>query len=379
MLNPYTNFWHDKQVLITGHTGFKGSWLALWLKRLGAKVTGIALEPETLPNLFNLACVADVLEKSCICNIRNYDQVCRIIHDSKPEIIFHLAAQPLVRAGYDDPMLTFSTNIMGTAHILEALRGLSSVKAAVMITTDKVYKNMEHIYPYREDDPLGGYDPYSASKAASEIVISSYRDSFLSNQGVAVASVRAGNVIGGGDWSKDRLIPDAIRAWQQKKTLHIRRPDAVRPWQHVLEPLAGYLILAEKLWHEPSLAGAYNLGPHTHEAATVQEVIELASSQYADADRIIHNNLNSLSHTKHTNIPDISYGNGTDGPHEAGLLALEITKARNILGFSPKWNLKQTVERTIIWYCNLAKGKNASVLCEADIDDYEKESCQAYK
>ncbi len=235
-----TAFWHGKRVLVTGHTGFKGGWLVLWLRQLGATVCGTALPPATNPNLFELARVAEGID-SHFCDIRDSEHLAALVRACRPDIVLHLAAQPLVRASYRDPLGTFSSNIMGTAHVLDALRGLDSVRVALMVTTDKVYRNLEQPYPYREDDALGGHDPYSASKAASEIVIASYRDAFLREQGVAVASARAGNVIGGGDWSEDRLIPDAVRAWQADEILEIRRPQAIRPWQHVLEPLHGYL------------------------------------------------------------------------------------------------------------------------------------------
>ncbi|MFY8051770.1 MAG: CDP-glucose 4,6-dehydratase, partial [Armatimonadaceae bacterium] len=261
-------FWNGKRVVITGHTGFKGSWLTLWLSQLGAKVTGIALEPCTTPSIFNEANIAECCDHH-VCDIRDAAKTASLIKAANPEIIFHLAAQPLVRLSYREPLETFASNVMGTANVLNALRECPDCRTAVMITTDKVYHNREWAWPYREDDTLGGHDPYSASKAACEIVINSFRQSFLNDAGVAVASVRAGNVIGGGDWSEDRLIPDAVRAWTSGQTLSIRRPDSVRPWQHVLEPLRGYIELAEKLHETPSLAGAYNFGPRTHMAATV--------------------------------------------------------------------------------------------------------------
>ena len=261
----------------------------------------------------------DKLCQSHFCDIRDADALADFIKAARPEVVFHLAAQPLVRASYREPRQTFATNVMGTAHVLDALRGLDSVRAAVMVTTDKVYRNNEWPWPYREDDALGGRDPYSASKAASEIAIASYRDAFLSAQGVAVASARAGNVIGGGDWSEDRLIPDAVRAWQAGQPLEVRRPQAIRPWQHVLEPLAGYLALAHKLWEQPALAGAYNFGPESSEATTVRELVEMARAAYGSGE--------------------VRYSEGTEGPHEAGSLALEVAKARMALGVRPKWTL----------------------------------------
>lgn len=345
------DFWRNRRVLVTGHTGFKGSWLALWLERLGAHVSGLALPPPTEPNLFTLATVGETVE-SHVQDIRDPTATAARIRAIAPEVVFHLAAQPLVRASYREPLATYATNVMGTAHVLEALRGVESVRVAVMVTTDKVYRNLEQPYPYREDDALGGHDPYSASKAACEFVIASYREAFLREQGVAVASARAGNVIGGGDWSEDRLIPDAVRAWQAKQPLVVRRPQAVRPWQHVLEPLAGYLRLAQHLWFNPQDAGAFNFGPLTHEAATVRQVIERCRDGYGSGE--------------------VVWGNGCEGPHEAGLLMLEITKACGTLGWFPRWTLDESVARTMHWYRSYASGADARALCLADIRAYEE-------
>jgi len=347
-VNP--NFWYGKRIFLTGHTGFKGGWLGLWLQRLGAYATGVALPPNTAPSLFELARVADGMD-SHFCDIRDAAALAAIVKQARPEIVLHLAAQPLVRISYREPLETFASNVMGTAHVLDALRRLDSVRVAIIVTTDKVYRNREWPYPYREEDTLGGHDPYSASKAASEIVIASYRDAFLSEQGVAVASARAGNVIGGGDWLEDRLIPDAVRAWQAARALEIRRPQAIRPWQHVLEPLAGYLTLAQKLWEEPELAGAYNFGPETREAVNVRQVVEMARAAYGGGEVIC--------------------GAGTDGPHEAGWLALETAKARVALGFAPKWVLAESVNRTMAWYRAQHEGADARDLCEAEIAAYE--------
>jgi CDP-glucose 4,6-dehydratase len=348
--HPGSGFWAAKRVLVTGHTGFKGSWLALWLHRLGAEVTGISLPPLTEPNLFSVAKVGE-LSQSRFCDVRDAVALADVIKAAGPEIVFHLAAQPLVRASYREPRETFATNVMGTAHVLDALRGVDSVRVAVMVTTDKVYRNNEWLWPYREDDALGGRDPYSASKAASEIAIASYRDAFLSAQGVAVASARAGNVIGGGDWSDDRLIPDAVRAWQAGQPLSVRRPQAIRPWQHVLEPLAGYLTLAHKLWEQPDLAGAYNFGPETNESFTVHALVEMVRAAYGDGE--------------------VRYEEETDGPHEAGRLALEAAKARIALGVSPLWPLAQAVQRTMAWYRKQHEGADARTLCHAEITAYE--------
>ncbi len=343
-------FFHGKRVLLTGHSGFKGSWLALWLDRLGAKVTGVSLLPNSQPNLFSLAGIEECCDSHFL-DIRDRTPLATLIKHVQPEIVFHLAAQPLVRAGYRDPVGTFATNVMGTVHVLDALRGFGQVRAAVMVTTDKVYRDGERRRPFREDDALGGHDPYSASKAATEMVIAGYRDAYLEEQGVAVASARAGNVIGGGDWSQDRLIPDAVRAWQNGHSLEVRHPNAIRPWQHVLEPLAGYLTLAEKLWQRPSLAGAYNFGPERHKAATVREVVELARNCYHRGK--------------------VTYGNGCDGPQEAGWLALDTAKSTSSLGFKPRWTLTESVEHTMSWYSAFDQGEGARDLCEKQIAEYE--------
>lgn len=347
---PDMGFWHGKRVLLTGHTGFKGAWLSLWLQQLGAEVTGISLPPATQPNLFGLLGVENAMQ-SHTCDIRHADELKQLVQASRPDIVFHLAAQALVRTSYQQPLDTFATNVMGTAHLLDALRGQDGTRVVVAITTDKVYQNHEWVYPYRESDPLGGHDPYSASKAASEMVISCYYASFLRAQETALSSARAGNVIGGGDWSPDRLIPDAVRAWQTGQVLDIRRPEAVRPWQHVLEPLASYLLLAQKLWVHPASAGAYNFGPHPAEAATVRKVIDLAQQAYGHGL--------------------VTFGAAEQGPHEAGLLTLETAKAKAVLGVQPRWNLSQTVRRTMDWYRLQAQGESARTLCLADIADYE--------
>lgn len=348
--NPRPDFWRNRRVLVTGHTGFKGAWLALWLRKLGAHVTGIALPPNTTPNLFQLASVTDVAETH-FQDIREASALVQIVREARPEIVLHLAAQSLVRAGYRDPVGTFAANVMGTVHVLDALRCTESVRAAVIVTTDKVYRNVAHTIPFREDDPLGGHDPYSASKAASEIVVSSYRDAFLAARGIAVATARAGNVIGGGDWCDDRLIPDAVRAWQSASTLDVRRPGAIRPWQHVLEPLAGYLALAEALWHRPALAGAFNFGPTTHEVASVREVVELARAAYGGGE--------------------VRHGVEDAGPHEADWLMLDTAKASDALGVTPRWNLEEAVGRTMRWYRAQHSGANARELCLDEIAAYE--------
>lgn len=348
--NPDPSFWAGKRVLLTGHTGFKGAWLALWLDRLGARVVGIALPPATTPSLASLAGIDRMIDGRIV-DIRDADEVMRQIRSASPEIVLHLAAQALVRTSYSEPLLTFGTNVQGTANLLEAIRATDTVRVVVAITTDKVYRNIEQFYPYRETDALGGHDPYSASKAAAEIVIASYRDAYLAGKGVAVASARAGNVIGGGDWSEDRLIPDAVRAWSTGQPLTIRRPQAFRPWQHVLEPLAGYLILAQRLWAKPDLAGAYNFGPPTREAASVRDVVLLAKQVYGSGEVI--------------------WGDGKEGPHEAGWLALEVAKALHVLGVAPRWSLRTAVQRTMDWYRRQQEGSPVRELCAQDIADFE--------
>ena len=337
-------------MLVTGHTGFKGSWLTLALHRLGAKVVGISLPPLTSPNLFTDAGI-EALCATHFFDIRDGAGLSTLIRAARPEIVFHLAAQPLVRESYRDPLTTFETNVMGTAHVLEALRGLDEVRVAVMVTTDKVYRAADVPGSHREDDPLGGHDPYSASKAASEMVIESYRGAYLSEQPVAVASARAGNVIGGGDWSEDRLIPDAVRAWGQGGALRVRRPDAIRPWQHVLEPVSGYLVLAQRLWAEPALAGAYNFGPELGEAVKVRDLVELARVAYGEGL--------------------VEYGDGGDGPYESGWLVLDSGKSESILNVSQRWTLIEAVKRTMAWYRKRNDGADARELCIADMSAYE--------
>lgn len=343
-------FWRGKRVLLTGHTGFKGAWLHFWLKQLGAHVQGLSLAPNTEPALFDLLANDGAHAKGMV-DIRDRVAVLARVREANPEIVFHLAAQPLVRAGYREPVETFETNVQGTVNLLDALRAAPDLRAIVVVTTDKVYENPESAEPFIEVDPLGGHDPYSASKAAADIVTASYRRSFFLPRGVGLATARAGNVIGGGDWAADRLIPDAVRALTSGKVLDIRRPDAVRPWQHVLEPLNGYMLLAEKLWNAPEAGPAYNFGPDPASTATVREILELSAPYFS--------------------LANIGWGDGSDGPHEAGLLTLDSTKAADELGFAPRFTLEQTVDRTWRWYRSLNEGKSASDLCLADLIAFE--------
>ena len=355
LVNPA--FWAGKRVFLTGHTGFKGAWLALWLTDMGAQVHGYALAPELPGSLFEQLALDKRITRSTLADIRDIAPLHAAMQAANPEVILHLAAQALVRASYADPLATWATNVQGTAHVLDALRGQADARVAVVVTTDKVYRNREWAYPYREDDALGGHDPYSASKAACELVAASYRGAFLQAQGLALATARAGNVIGGGDWAADRLVPDAVRAWGAGQELVIRNPQATRPWQHVLEPLAAYLRLAERLWDQPELAGAYNFGPLPHEAATVEFVLKLASRAYPESAK--------------------SYQNNSSHPHEAGWLALETAHARQALGVAPRWGLDAAVARTMDWYRAHAAGQDARALCLADIAAWQAGGMEA--
>ncbi|WP_409525352.1 CDP-glucose 4,6-dehydratase [Nitrincola sp. MINF-07-Sa-05] len=351
-MNKY--FWHGKRVLITGHTGFKGSWLAIWLKKNGADVYGFSLPPSSEQSLYNLAGI-DSLCNSHINDIRDPGSILSCIKNFQPEIIFHLAAQAFVLASYKNPIDTFSTNTMGTVNLLDAVRSCSSTRVVICVTTDKVYKNNEWPWPYRETDKLGGIDPYSASKAASELVIKSYRESYFneSSTKVAIASARAGNVIGGGDWSENRLIPDAIRAWESGQQLEVRSPNSIRPWQHVLDCMHSYTLMAEKLYYNNKLAGAYNFGPPAAEAASVREVVTMAMDMFGND-----------ANTKFHQI--------TSGLHEASELKLDTSLASSQFGIKNHWSLKETIAKTIYWYQAARSGNDALELCNNDINAYEK-------
>jgi CDP-glucose 4,6-dehydratase len=329
------DFWRGMRVFLTGHTGFKGSWLSLWLQSMGAEITGYALAPNTEPNLFTLAKIADGMN-SIIGDIRDLERLKAAVLAAKPDIIIHMAAQPLVRYSYDFPVETYATNVMGTVHLLEAFRASDTAKICINVTTDKCYENKEWHWGYRENEPMGGYDPYSNSKGCSELVTSAYRNSYFNplhfnKHGKALASGRAGNVIGGGDWAADRLVPDIMMAFCRGKKVSIRNPHAIRPWQHVLEPLSGYLALAEQLWHKPvELAEGWNFGPIDGDCKAVGELVKLAAELWGKE-------------------ASWQIANG-DHPHEASFLKLDISKAKARLHWQPRWRLEEAVATTVEWY-----------------------------
>jgi CDP-glucose 4,6-dehydratase len=348
-------FWAGKRVLVTGHTGFKGSWLCLWLSQLGAEVSGLGLEPDTSPSLFSELQLDRSLHNHWITDIRDLHSLAHLVEACQPQVVLHLAAQPLVRRSYRDPLGTWATNVQGSLHVLEALRSLQHPCAVVMVTTDKVYENQEWDYGYRESDRLGGSDPYSASKAAAEIAIKSWRLSFCGSAphqqpNLAIATARAGNVIGGGDWAEDRIVPDLIRSISENKPLSVRNPSAVRPWQHVLEPLSGYLRLAQELSCKPeSVCEAFNFGPNNNNNLPVRDLVE-ESLRYWPG--VWTSNHDSAS------------------PHEATLLHLQTDKAWRRLGWTPVWNFEQTVEKTLLWYINYYNGKSAIQCCLEDLSAF---------
>jgi len=372
-------FYRGKRVLITGHTGFKGSWLAIWLHSLGAEVVGVALDPATERDNFVLSGIGTKIKADLRGDIRDGQLMKDIFAKYQPEMVFHLAAQPLVRLSYDIPVETYEVNVMGSIHLMEAIRVTDSVKVAVMITTDKCYENREQIWGYRENEAMGGYDPYSSSKGAAEIAIASWRSSFFNpdkytSHGKSIASVRAGNVIGGGDWALDRIIPDCIKALEAGKPIEIRSPKAIRPWQHVLEPLSGYILLASKMWDEPTkYCEGWNFGPRTESIATVWDVAEKVVENFFVESRVKSQEsrendaeLSTINLQLSTFLKDLSNPND---PHEAKLLMLDISKAKFQLGWEPRLNIEQTVALTIDWY---KRFKNVDVyqLCLEHIKSY---------
>lgn len=342
----FGDIYKGRKVLLTGHTGFKGSWLSFWLQQLGAQVCGIALPPSTEPAHYKLLkpAVRSVEE-----DIRNREVLQTVFEAYRPEIVFHLAAQPLVRKSYQDPVETFETNVMGTVNILECCRNTPSVRAAVVISSDKCYENREQLKGYREEDPMGGFDPYSSSKGCTELVAASYRNSFFKENGILLATARAGNVIGGGDWAVDRLVPDAMQAAAEGEEMHLRNPSSIRPWQHVLEPLSGYLLLGQKLLEGDSTAAeAWNFGPDEDSMVTTEHAVELLQKGW--------------------NAVRFTYTPETEAPHEAKLLRLNCEKARTRLNWFPVWNAETAFRKTAVWYREYYTAYNLNT--KKDLEDY---------
>jgi CDP-glucose 4,6-dehydratase len=347
-VGPHPSFWNGKRVLVTGHTGFKGGWLTAWLLELGAEVTGFALPPETGPSFFEATGLAERVPGT-LGDIRDPAAIARVLAEFQPEIVFHLAAQPIVRRSYQEPVETFATNVMGTVHLLESVRHTPSVRAVVNVTTDKCYENREWVWGYRESDPMGGHDPYSASKGCSELVTAAYRRSFLAETGVGVATARAGNVFGGGDWAKDRIIPDAVRAFAAGVPLVVRNPGSVRPWQHVLEPLCGYLVVAERLMSgDREAADAWNFGPLPGSDVPVGELAGLLADFWGEGVRWERHNIRT----------------GEGVPHEAHILRLDTSKALSRLGWSPRLELPEALEMTVTWYKRSVSEPEAGAMAE---------------
>ncbi len=345
------DFWSGRRVFVTGHTGFKGGWLSLWLADMGAIVTGYSLAPPSPQNLFETARVSELIENNITGDVCDNEHLFQALQDAKPEIVLHLAAQSLVRLSYQEPLETFQTNVMGTANLFEAARKTPSVKSVVNVTTDKCYENQEWVWPYRENEPLGGHDPYSSSKACSELVTTSYRKAFMAGEGKQLASARAGNVIGGGDWAADRLIPDFLRAMDDSVPITIRSPEAVRPWQHALEPVSGYLQLAQALIEKPgSFDEAWNFGPSEQDAKPVRWIVDYLVGRFKGPEWLLDQ---------------------AGQVHEANLLMLSSAKAKQRLGWSPRWNLPTALEKTVDWHLNWRDGSDMQFFTLQQIRDYE--------
>ena len=356
-----TDFWKGKRVFVTGHTGFKGSWLCMWLYKLGAEVTGYALEPPTNPSLFETAQIAGYIN-SLHGDVRDYAHLSESLLKYRPEIVFHMAAQPLVRESYKNPVETYDINVLGTVKLLEAVRTCRSAKAVVNVTTDKCYENREWVWGYRENDALGGYDPYSNSKACSELVTASFRDSFFNSltygekHGTALASARAGNVIGGGDWAKDRLVPDCIRSLLNREKIFIRNPRAIRPWQHVLEPLSGYMVLAQRLFSDGmEYTGGWNFGPDDNDIRPVEYIVKKLCTLWE----------NSTGHRVDYEIDTQEH------PHEAHYLKLDCSKAGDSLQWHPRWNLDTAIIKIVEWTEAYRKKEDIAGICFRQIEEYE--------
>ena len=355
-----TNFWRGKSVFLTGHTGFKGSWLSLWLQSLGAEVHGFALEPPTTPNLFSVAQVAAGIASNTIGDIRDLATVQKAMYEAQPEIVIHMAAQSLVRLSYKEPVETYATNIMGTVHVLESARHTQSIKTILVITTDKCYENKERQFGFSENEPMGGHDAYSSSKGCAELVTAAYRTSFFQQQGIAIATARAGNVIGGGDWATDRLVPDILRAFEKNQPVLIRNPHAIRPWQHVLEPLSGYLSLVEHLHTQGEpFAEGWNFGPKDEDARSVEWIVEYLVG---------------------------IWGNGASWqqddrfhPHETSYLKLDISKAKTRLSWQPLWSLETALEKITAWHQSWLQHDDMKQLCLWQIQQYTQVLCSKIK
>jgi len=346
------SFWNGRRVFLTGHTGFKGSWLSLWLHRLGADVIGYSLESPTNPSIFKDANVSTILERDIYGNVCNTTDLSKAMQDSAPEIVIHMAAQSIVRKSYDFPYETLNTNIMGTVSLFEAVRKTPSVKAVLNVTSDKCYENIETEKAYEENSPMGGYDPYSSSKGCSELISSAYRKSFFNSEGIALATVRAGNVIGGGDWASNRIIPDAIRAFMSNKKLEIRSPLSIRPWQHVLEPLSGYLKLCENMMKHPKkYSQGWNFGPEDNNVQSVSTLVSILGNYWGEGAQWIESK-------------DLH-------PHEAKILKLDSSKAKLELEWSPRWNLEIALHETVMWYKEWQNGKNVISFSLNQIKKYE--------
>ena len=351
-MNGIDNFYKGKRVFITGHTGFKGSWLSKVLINEGAILHGYSLGLVTNPSLFEIAEI-DNLMSSTFSDVRNYDVLQKVFNSFKPEIVFHLAAQPIVRTSYQDPKTTYETNVLGTVNILECVRKSDCVKSFINITTDKVYQNKEWEWGYREDEPLDGYDPYSNSKSCSDLITNSYKRSFFQEKKIAISTVRAGNVIGGGDFAKDRIIPDCVRSVMEGKDIIVRNPHSVRPYQHVLDPLFAYLLLAKRQYEDISFAGSYNVGPNEEDCYSTGRLVQLFVDKWGDDTRWI-------------NKSEIN------APHEASFLKLDCSRIKNKLGWMPKWNLTNAVEKTIEWTKSWVRGEDIKRCMDIQIEDYKK-------
>ena len=349
MRSDWLDFYHGKKVLLTGHTGFKGAWMTRLLLDAGAEVTGYSLDPPTDPSLFVLADLASEM-RSVKGDVRDYDHLFAVMKETRPEIVLHLAAQPIVRTSYEIPRETFEINVMGTVNLLEAVRHTDSVRSVVNVTTDKVYLNRERAEGYREDEMLDGYDPYSNSKSCSDLVTHSYRSSFFSENGPAVSTARAGNVIGGGDFAKDRLLPDCVRAMEAHETVFLRNPSAVRPFQHVLEPLTAYLMIARRQWDDRSLADAYNVGPDPGDMITTRRIAELFCGEWGEGAAFA--------------------AGSSEGPHEANLLTLNSEKIKATIGWKPRWNVEEAVRRTVEWSKVYVAGDDVRPVTEKQIREY---------